>query len=83
MPMTVDLGELTEVVDQLVQSGRYESRDAVLAEAVRALQDRDANRAELLAEIQVGVDAADRGELYDADEAAAFLAERRKGRSAA
>ena len=83
MPMTVDLGDLTEVVDQLVRSGQYESRDAVLAEAVRALQDRDANRAELLAEIQVGVDAADRGELYDADEAAAFLAERRKGRSAA
>ena len=83
MPMTVDLGDLTEVVDELVRSGQYESRDAVLAEAVRALQDRDANRAELLAEIQVGVDAADRGELYDADEAAAFLAERRKGRSAA
>ena len=83
MPMTVDLGDLTEVVDQLVRSGQYESRDAVLAEAVRALQDRDAKRAELLAEIQVGVDAADRGELYDADEAAAFLAERRKGRSAA
>ena len=83
MPMTVDLGDLTEVVDQLVRSGQYASRDAVLAEAVRALQDRDAKRAELLAEIQVGVDAADRGELYDADEAAAFLAERRKGRSAA
>jgi len=83
MPMTVDLGDLTEVVDQLVRSGQYESRDAVLAEAVRALQDRDAKRAELLAEIQVGVDAADRGELYDADEADAFLADRRKGRSAA
>jgi putative addiction module CopG family antidote len=83
MPMTVDLGEMTEVVDALVQSGRYESRDAVLADAVRTLQKREADRAALLAEIQVGIDAADRGELYDADEAAAFLAERRKGRSAA
>ena len=83
MPMTVDLGELTDVVDDLVRSGQYESRDAVLAEAVRALQKRDASRAELLAEIQIGVDAADRGELYDASEAEAFLADRRKGRSAA
>lgn len=51
MPMTVDLGDLTEVVDALVQSGRYESRDAVLADAVRALRKQEADRAELLAEI--------------------------------
>ena len=68
MPMTVDLGDLTEVVDQLVRSGQYESRDAVLAEAVRALQKREADRAALLAEIQVGIDDIEAGRVHDLDE---------------
>ena len=76
MPMTVDLGELTDVVDDLVRSGRYPSRDAVLADAVRALQKREVDRAALLAEIQIGVDDIAAGRIHDLDEVFEELAKR-------
>lgn len=82
MPMTVDLGDLTEVVDQLVSSGRYESREAVLAEAVRLVQQREAQRDALLAELQVGLDDLDAGRSYSLEEAQAELKALREARHA-
>lgn len=83
MTMTVELGALEPVVQELVANGRYGSKSEVLRAGVRLVQEREARLAELLAKLQVGIDAADRGELYDIDDARAFLEERRAARSAA
>jgi antitoxin ParD1/3/4 len=69
MPISADLGKpLEEFVEQLVKSGRYGSKSEVLREGIRLVQEREAKLAEFKAMIQEGIDAADRGELYDLDE---------------
>jgi antitoxin ParD1/3/4 len=69
MAMSADLGKpLEEFVENLVNSGRYRSRSEVLREGVRLVQEREAKLAHFKAEIQKGIDSADRGELFDADE---------------
>jgi antitoxin ParD1/3/4 len=69
MAMSADLGKpLEEFVENLVKSGRYRSRSEVLREGVRLVQEREAKLAHFKAEIQKGIDSADRGELFDADE---------------
>jgi antitoxin ParD1/3/4 len=69
MPISADLGKpLEEFVENLVKSGRYGSKSEVLREGIRLVQEREAKLAEFKAMIQEGIDAADRGELYDLDE---------------
>jgi antitoxin ParD1/3/4 len=59
-------------IQRMLDARRYESASDVVFHALLLLEDReklrDLQRAELLAKIQEGVDAADRGELIDAEE---------------
>ena len=69
MASSVNLGEqLESFITEAVRNGRYGSRSEVLREGVRLVQEREALLARAKAEIQKGIDAADRGELQDADE---------------
>lgn len=69
MASSVNLGEQLEAfITEAVKNGRYGSRSEVLREGVRLVQEREAKWARFEAEIQNGIDAADRGELHDADE---------------
>jgi antitoxin ParD1/3/4 len=60
--------ELTQFVQSLVAEGRYASADAAVAAGLRLLKDREAALADVRAKIQEGVDAARRGDVYDAEE---------------
>ena len=74
MAMSVELGKpLEEFVENLVKSGRYGSRSEVLREGIRLVQEREAKLAHFKALIQEGIDAADRGEVYPAEEVFAEL----------
>lgn len=69
MASSVNLGEQLEAfITEAVKNGRYGSRSEVLREGVRLVQEREAKWARFEAEIQKGIDSADRGELHDADE---------------
>lgn len=69
MASSVNLGEQLEAfITEAVKKGRYGSRSEVLREGVRLVQEREAKWARFEAEIQKGIDSADRGELYDAEE---------------
>jgi putative addiction module CopG family antidote len=49
----------------MVESGRFRDPEAVLREAVRLLEEIERKRDELLAQLQIGIDQADRGELVE------------------
>lgn len=69
MASSVNLGEQLEAfITEAVKNGRYGSRSEVLREGVRLVQEREAKWARFEAEIQKGIDSADRGELHDAEE---------------
>lgn len=82
MTMTVELGALEKVVQDLVDSGRYGSKSEVLRTGVRLVEAQEARLAELQAKLQVGIDELDRGEFVTMEEAQAYLAERRAAWSA-
>lgn len=70
MASSVNLGEQLEAfITEAVKNGRYGSRSEVLREGVRLVQEREAKWARFDAEIQKGIDSADRGELMPAEEA--------------
>lgn len=70
MASSVNLGEQLEAfITEAVKNGRYGSRSEVLREGVRLVQEREAKWARFEAEIQKGIDSADRGELIPAEEA--------------
>lgn len=70
MPSSVNLGEQLEAfVVEAVKKGRYGSRSEVLREGVRLVQEREAKWARFDAEIQKGIDAADRGDTIPLEEA--------------
>jgi antitoxin ParD1/3/4 len=74
MASSVNLGEQLEAfITEAVRNGRYGSRSEVLREGVRLVQEREAKWARFDAEIQKGIDSADRGDLIPADEAFAEL----------
>jgi antitoxin ParD1/3/4 len=60
--------ELQRLVEQQIASGKYRTSDEVLAEALRALSERDAEIADLRRELQIGIDELDRGEFDEFDE---------------
>jgi antitoxin ParD1/3/4 len=69
--------ELEQMIQEKVASGLYASASEVVREALRIMRTRDEARqqklTELRREVQEGVDAAARGELYDAEEVFAEL----------
>lgn len=73
MAMSVELGALEKVVQDLIDSGRYGSKSEVLRTGVRLVEEREARLAELHAKLQEGIDAADRGDLYDVEDSFAAL----------
>lgn len=69
MDRSFDLGEQYEaIIDDAVKTGRYTTPDEVVRESLRLLIQREAAIARFDAEIQKGIEAADRGELIDAEE---------------
>ena len=74
MAISADLGSrLEDIVNQLVSTGRYNSKSEVLREGVRLVQEREAAFAELKAKIDEGIAAADRGDVRPAEEVFAEL----------
>jgi antitoxin ParD1/3/4 len=68
MAISVDLGSpLEDVVDELVRSGRYNSKSEILREGVRLVQERERRLAHLDAAIAVGVADADAGRVEPAE----------------
>lgn len=69
MTMSVDLGERLEAfVNELVASGRYNSKSEVLREGLRLVQDRETRLAAFEAEIERGLADADAGRTKPAEE---------------
>ena len=70
MAMSADLGEALErYVTDLVDSGRYGSRNEILRESMRLFQERETRLAELDASIRRGIADADAGRVIPMDEA--------------
>jgi antitoxin ParD1/3/4 len=69
MSIAANLGKpLEDYVDELIKTGRYQSRTDVLREGVRLVQEREAKLEAFRREVQKGIDSADRGELRPAAE---------------
>lgn len=60
--------ELDEFIRNEVASGRYESPQAVICDALRLLKERELERERFLREIQLGLEQLDRGESTEYDE---------------
>jgi antitoxin ParD1/3/4 len=78
--------DLDDYVDELVKSGRYETRDDVLREGVRLLEVRERRLIELDAELARGIADIEAGRVHTADEVLEFFEEKyaalNKGRDA-
>lgn len=67
-------GPYADLIRELVESGRYESASEVVLHALSLLRDQELLRKDRLkAEIDKGVESADRGDLIPADEVFARL----------
>lgn len=74
MAISAELGEnLEKVVNDLVETGRYNSKSEVLREGVRLVQEREAQFQELAAKLQAGQDDIDAGRVTPAEEVFAEL----------
>ena len=69
MAISADLGtRLEEIVNQLVSTGRYNSKSEVLREGVRLVEEREKRLAALDAALAKGISDADAGRIKPADE---------------
>jgi antitoxin ParD1/3/4 len=76
MAISADLGTTLETyVEALVEKGRYGSKSEVIREGIRLVQERETRLAALHAAIQVGIDAANAGDVYDEEEVFAEINE--------
>ena len=76
MTMTVELGALEQVVENLVKQGRYGSKSEVLRTGVRLVQEHEARLAELLGKLEAGVTEAEHGDVVSLNTAAERLRRR-------
>lgn len=76
MTMTVELGALEQVVDNLVKQGRYGSKSEVLRTGVRLVQEHEARLTELLGKLEAGLAEAERGDVVSLNTAAERLRQR-------
>ena len=81
MPSSVALGNLEEVVEQLVASGRYNSKSEVIREGIRLVEEREKRLAAMKALLAEGIADADEGRNHPADEVFAELRQRIRDRS--
>ncbi|RWO39290.1 MAG: type II toxin-antitoxin system ParD family antitoxin [Mesorhizobium sp.] len=69
MAISADLGNrLEDVVNQLVSTGRYNSKSEVLREGVRLVEEREKRLAALDAALAKGISDADAGRVKPAEE---------------
>ncbi|CAN7385707.1 type II toxin-antitoxin system ParD family antitoxin [Mesorhizobium sp. LjRoot246] len=69
MAISADLGtRLENIVNQLVSTGRYNSKSEVLREGVRLVEEREKRLAALDAALAKGISDADAGRVKPADE---------------
>ncbi len=74
MASSVNLGnQLEGFVDELVKSGRFNSRSEVLREGIRLIHERETRLAALDASIHRGVADADAGRVFELDAVAEAL----------
>lgn len=74
MAISADVGpQLESYIESLVTKGRYNSKSEVIREGIRLVQEREARLAALHAAIQEGIDAANKGDVYDEEEVFAEL----------
>lgn len=82
MAISADLGApLEEFVNQLVKSGRYNSKSEVLREGVRMIQEREMKLAALDAAIARGIADAEAGRVKPAEEVFARLEAKYKAKT--
>ncbi|MGJ0504223.1 MAG: type II toxin-antitoxin system ParD family antitoxin [Methylocystis sp.] len=67
MAANLSLGNLEEVIDRLVASGRYGSKIEVIREGVRLVEERERKLAVLDAAIECGIADAEAGRVTPAD----------------
>jgi antitoxin ParD1/3/4 len=76
MPSSVALGNLEEVVERLVASGRYHSKSEVIREGIRLVEEREKRLEALYAALDEGAKDIEEGRVYPADEVFAALRQR-------
>jgi antitoxin ParD1/3/4 len=76
MPSSVALGNLEEVVERLVASGRYHSKSEVIREGIRLVEEREKRLEALYAALDEGEKDIEEGRVYPADEVFAALRQR-------
>lgn len=76
MPSSVALGNLEEVVERLVASGRYHSKSEVIREGIRLVEEREKRLQALYAAIDDGIKDADAGRVHTAEDVFALLRQR-------
>lgn len=77
MDGSVDLGaKLEQAVADLVERGRYGSRDELLREGARLIHERESRRAAIYAKIEEGIADADAGRLIPIEDIIAEFSER-------
>ena len=74
MAISANLGQhLESYVDELVKSGRYNSRSEVLREGVRLVEEREKRLAALDAALAQGIADADAGRVMSGDDVLAYF----------
>lgn len=77
MANSANLGkQVDDYVDELVKTGRYETRDDVLREGVRLIGIKERRLAEIDAELSLGIADVEAGRTHSADDILEFFEEK-------